>query len=318
MNAQLPPWMEPLQQQLEQALVEDRLPQAWLVHGPSGLGKREWALQARQTLLCDTEQGCGSCKNCHLLAAGAHPDTQYLQPDGKWIKVEQIRHLIHWATLSVQQGRRKVCIIDQADRMNLAAANALLKTLEEPPGDALFLLLADTMGGIPPTIRSRCRLDHIALPPAEQAQEWLRSLFGPSAVVEQALFLALNNPGRAAEWLREERLPAMLEWVSQLFQLWQQPSNLPVVQTAASVLPIEDILHLCWCISAECIKIATGEARAGRFLPVRPVVGAGQVPALFALQKQAWQSRALLGSGMHEEGLLLDWLLNWIKAGRST
>ena len=318
MNQMPPPWLNPLQQRLEQAVAEDRLPQAWLVHGPPGLGKRAWAAQAMQSLLCDAERACGSCKSCRLMAAGAHPDALQLQPDGKWIKVEQVRELIHWATLSAQQAQRKVCVIEQAEKMNLAAANALLKTLEEPPGNTLFLLLADAMEGIPATIRSRCRLDHVPLPPAEQAQEWLHARFGSSGVVEQALSLAMNNPGRAAQWLREERVPAMLEWVGQLLQLWRSPSNLPVVQQAASALPMDEILQLCWCISAECIKIATGKPRAGRYLPLRPDVNTGQLPALFELQKQAWKARSMLGSGMREEGLLLDWLLNWIKAGRAT
>ncbi len=315
---ELPPWLQPLQRQLLQAMESSRLPQAWLIHGVAGLGKRQWAERARQRLLCRQGNACGQCPSCHLLDSGAHPDSYTVEPDGPWIKIEAIRGLIHWAGLSAQQGERKVCLIAQAQRMNAASANALLKTLEEPPGQTLFLLLADELQTIPATIRSRCRLENLPMPTRKQARDWLLSRHEQPEAVEQALALARGNPGLAAQWLEADQLPALRLFVQRVCELWQQPARLPQAVEAGCALDMRQTLELCWYIASECIKMVSGATPASAALPSGLEVRGIRPEALFALQKQAYRARAMLGGGIHEQGLLTDWLLNWIKAGRRT
>lgn len=140
---------------------------AYLLSGPAGVGKAFLARQMAQTLLCpSTSSGqagsggdaCGICPSCRLVERGQHPDVQHLAvPDGATaITIDQIRGLQHWLSLTPFHGPRKVAILDGADTMQEPAANALLKTLEEPPPPAVFLVTAAHEGRVLPTIVSRC------------------------------------------------------------------------------------------------------------------------------------------------------------------
>lgn len=168
-----------------------RLPHAYLFHGPDGVGKELFAVGLAETLLCANpsdhhvapdqqakvgaelvRQGCGKCDDCHLVRAGTHPDLHLVyrqlvreHPDATVRKlkaldlgVDVIRmFLIEPMGLTTQRGRRKVFIVREAERMNVAAQNSLLKTLEEPPGDATIMLLATQPDRLLTTTRSRCQ-----------------------------------------------------------------------------------------------------------------------------------------------------------------
>jgi DNA polymerase-3 subunit delta' len=186
---------------LQRALSRDRLPHAYLFHGPDGVGKERLALGLAQRLLCsrprtsdlteaeaavigpaDMTVGCGSCHDCHTIDIDNHPDVHVIHrhrnrehPDsdvrkrsGLEITVEVIRHfLIEKAALSSVQGRGKVFIIREADRISSSAQNAMLKTLEEPPPGTYIILLASSAERLLPTTRSRCQLVRLdALPTA--------------------------------------------------------------------------------------------------------------------------------------------------------
>ncbi|HEY9022955.1 MAG TPA: DNA polymerase III subunit delta', partial [Burkholderiaceae bacterium] len=178
------PWLaEPLQR----ALREQRS-HALLVHGPSGVGQFELALGLAQGWLCEAaEDGaprpCGRCAACHLVRARSHPDLLVLvpealraalgwEPDGdaddgsdkaskakpsKDIKVEAVRAAVAFAQTTSARGRGKVVVLHPAERMNGISANTLLKTLEEPPGAARFVLSSAAPDALLPTIRSRCQ-----------------------------------------------------------------------------------------------------------------------------------------------------------------
>lgn len=135
---------------------------AWLLVGPSGIGKRRVADALATRLLCeavDADDACGTCRHCGRVATGAHPDLLVVgrEDDRRDIRVDQIRHLIQWFVLRPLMAARKVAIIDGAQHVNEAGQNALLKTLEEPPGDATIILTADALSPLLPTVRSRCR-----------------------------------------------------------------------------------------------------------------------------------------------------------------
>jgi DNA polymerase-3 subunit delta' len=164
----------------------DRWPHAVLVAGPSGIGKRVLAYWLARALLCESPLAdgtpCGSCASCGYAAAGQHPDlriidtVELIDDEAKtvdWIVVDRIRTLVHWAELTSHRGGAKVAIIDPAERMNLPAANALLKTLEEPPASTFFLLVSHHPGRLPATIVSRCQRIEAPRPTAAQGRDWL-------------------------------------------------------------------------------------------------------------------------------------------------
>jgi len=140
---------------LRRALQTNRLAHAYLFEGPEGIGKQLVALALCRAVFCRTGDGCGTCLACRKVDHHNHPDLHFLEPDGTTIKIEQIRELQKDLSYRPLEAPKKVCIIESAERMNPAAGNALLKTLEEPSGDALLVLLSSHPERILPTIRSR-------------------------------------------------------------------------------------------------------------------------------------------------------------------
>lgn len=135
----------------------DRPGQTFLFVGPSGIGKKKIALGLAQALLCEkSHSACGSCGSCLRVAAGAHESLKVIASEGPQIKIEESREVIEFLNL---QGitKRRVVVIDQAQSLNLQAANSLLKTLEEPPPETYFFLIAPSNAGVLSTIRSRSR-----------------------------------------------------------------------------------------------------------------------------------------------------------------
>lgn len=170
---------------------------------------RSWLCEA-QPIGSAPHAACGHCTSCHLIEAGSHPDLQVIVPealqaslgwhssigddagsgaaekaasktDGKTkklsqeIKVDAIRAVVQFAQHTASRGRAKVVLIHPAERMNLIAANTLLKTLEEPPGQVRFVLSGASLDQLLPTIRSRCQAWHLPVPDAMQAAKWLQS-----------------------------------------------------------------------------------------------------------------------------------------------
>ncbi|MDC7699170.1 DNA polymerase III subunit delta' [Vogesella indigofera] len=186
----------------------ERLPNAWLLSGPAGIGKREFAQEVARSLLCEAPQAdhhaCGQCQACHWFAAGNHPDLRVLTPhgddeeaeDGKEakapkrklpvIKIDGVRNVIEFAHLSAHRGGRRVVIVEPAEALNPAAANALLKVLEEPPAEVVFLLVSDAPQRLLPTIKSRCRQFPLSLPSPSQALAWVNEQGVADAAAELA------------------------------------------------------------------------------------------------------------------------------------
>jgi DNA polymerase-3 subunit delta' len=202
----LPPWCLPPWQGLANRAATDTLPHALLLCGPSGLGKRALTEAFVRARLCETPRdgrACGSCRACKLLAAGTHPDRMLVtlevnEKTGKLRKdivIDQIRGLSAHLAMASQLGGWQVAVIDPADEMNLAAQNALLKTLEEPTQATLIVLVADRPWRLSATIRSRCQRIDFTIPPREEALAWLASRGVEGA--EPALAAAGGNPGAA-------------------------------------------------------------------------------------------------------------------------
>lgn len=134
--------------------------QTFLFVGPSGIGKKHTAIGLAQALMCpQSKRGCGRCPSCFRVSQPNHPheNLRIITPAGAAIKMEQAKEVMEFLSLKSLGGNR-VIIIDQAQTLNPQAANALLKTLEEPPEGTFFFLIAPSVAGIMPTIRSRSRI----------------------------------------------------------------------------------------------------------------------------------------------------------------
>lgn len=178
----LHPWHEPAWRRLAAGLEAGRLAHGILLTGPEGVGVEHLASHLAAAFLCRAEQGrpCGDCRSCVQFLAGSHPDCRVVEPpeDKTVIAVDQVRELSGWFSLTAQHGRGKAAVIAPADRMNINAANSLLKTLEEPPAGALLVLATHRPGRLPATIRSRCQQTVVPAPPEEEALAWLRDRDG--------------------------------------------------------------------------------------------------------------------------------------------
>lgn len=215
----LPPWA---QHRLDAALAAwraGRLGHAQLVCGPEGLGKRAMVEALAARLLCDAApEGptCGTCRGCGLRQAGTHPDLRILTfeevPKSSPARlrtelvVDQVRALSASMHMTSQRGGSQVVVIDPADALNTAAANALLKTLEEPADNRFLILVSAAPHRLPATIRSRCQRIDIGLPPQTDALAWLLTQGHPNARANEALDAAQGHPGMADRWLREGHL----------------------------------------------------------------------------------------------------------------
>ncbi|WP_066567308.1 DNA polymerase III subunit delta' [Snodgrassella sp. CFCC 13594] len=187
------PWLQSIWQHIDQHWQQQ--PHAWLIHGHSGIGKRAFAEHLAQALLCEhslaEHQPCGQCPSCHLFTQQSHPDFLMLTPPlaedeanpraRQQIKVESVRAALAFAHLSSHRGGRRVILIYPAESMNTQAANALLKILEEPPADVMFILVSHNKDRLLPTIKSRCRQLALPMPSHEQAMAYLQQQAVPDA-----------------------------------------------------------------------------------------------------------------------------------------
>jgi DNA polymerase-3 subunit delta' len=194
---------------LKAAIVQNRLAHAYLFHGDDRIGKRLLALRFTQALLCEClptdhePDACGTCRACRQVEARTHPDFLVIEPDREQanpqIKIELIRDIEQQMIYRPLIGDRKICLIDDADRMTIGAANALLKTLEEPPDHSLFLLISGRPYALPATVRSRCQALRLAAPAQTQVEA--------AVIVKRELppadahFLATLSDGRLGQAL---------------------------------------------------------------------------------------------------------------------
>lgn len=208
MSAKLYPWQESTWQQWQSLIEQDRLPHAMLCAMPEGSGREALAAYLSNTLLCKTpgNDPCGLCHSCDLLRSETHPDLHWITPEkeGKAITVDQIRQCNHWAWESSQLSGLRVIVIDPAENMNEAAANALLKTLEAPPASCHFILLSASTHRLLPTILSRCNVWHQPHLSEEVVLSWLEQQ-GTHKVSKQSLRLCQGLPLSSLQFHQDKK-----------------------------------------------------------------------------------------------------------------
>lgn len=263
------------------------LPHALLLCGPAGIGKGQLAMALGQRLLCEnpadaTASACGQCPSCHWFQTEQHPDFRRVIPEAheetegegeaitsekkkasQSILIDQIRALYDFVFVGSHRGNRRVVVIEPAEAMNIAAANALLKMLEEPPATVYFILISNRWKQLLPTIRSRCRLIMLPRPDRDQASRWLDQqgnkqaadllpvfAYAPAQALDEAgrdrlrmykeLTSALGDPGDplalADRWeaqLKRKDDPLRMDELVTLIQKWVH--DLAVAQTSGDV-----------------------------------------------------------------------------------
>lgn len=221
------PWHGDLWRQLLARRQQGLLPHALLFGGRRGNGAEAFIRAFAARLLCDrnTELACGQCKSCLLIGADTHPDLVRLEPEegSRAIKVDQVRAVVEFAQKSAQFGGHRVVLLTPADALNVNAANALLKTLEEPGPGTVLLLQSERAQDLLATIRSRCQRIELIAPDEAAALAWLGPLAGGEAAARIALGLARGEPLRALELIEQG-------WVKQRLRLLEDLQSLVLRQ----------------------------------------------------------------------------------------
>jgi DNA polymerase-3 subunit delta' len=320
--ADIYPWQQGLWQQLSS---RPRHAHAYLLHGPAGIGKRILAENLVHLLLCQRPaegKACGQCKACQLLAAGTHPDFFLLEPEEpeKPIRVDQVRELVGFVVQTAQLGGRKVVLLEPAEAMNLNAANALLKSLEEPSGDTVLLLITHQPSRLLPTIKSRCVQQACPQPTAEQARTWLAGSLPDESVeaLDELLVLAGGSPLTAlrlqGQGVREQRAQ-VVDGVKKLLKQQVAPGQLAESWNAVPLALLFD--WFCdWSLLILRYQLARDEEGLG-LTDMRKVVQylaeKSTQPKVLAmqdwllLQRQKVLNKANLNRALLLEALLVQW-----------
>jgi DNA polymerase-3 subunit delta' len=302
------PWLEDVANEFSERFRGGRMAHAVLLSGPAGLGKTTLAQTFLASLLClaETWPACGTCRSCQLLGSGAHPEghiltfEQHPKKDElrKELVVDQVRRLTAALQLTNTVSRRKAALVYPAESLNVSAANALLKTLEEPPGDAVLLLVSHNPSRLPATVRSRCQNLHARLPDMDVAIPWLTQATGaPADEAALALEAAAGSPLRALNLLESDGVDPYRALTETLASLRDGRCEPPAAMAALADVDPEMLWSWLSLRAAIETRVQCGRTSAAR--------------GLARLQLEADRNRSLLSTPVRKDLLLQDWLIQW-------
>lgn len=307
------PWHAAAWRRIAAGAERGQIAHALLIHGEGGLHKLQLGRQIGQGLLCESPRAampCGQCRGCLLYLAGNHPDWVEVHPvDSAVIKIDQIRELSSRLSMRPQIARRQVALVWPAEQMNLAAANALLKTLEEPSADTHLLLLADRIGRLPATIRSRCqRLPLFAVDDVATVDAVGRLAGVDPVRARVALALAGNDPELAVDNLRPETWSALATVTRRLIDL--AGGGLDATAFSAVGKGEGAALLQRW---SRLIALGVRGDRLGSepFDAWIDLTSRVEMSTLLPLATQLERARGLAGSGVREDLLIYDLAVRW-------
>jgi DNA polymerase-3 subunit delta' len=210
--------------QLEKEISENQLTHAYFFHGPKDTGKFTVASIFAKILLCPNNL-CHECRDCKLVKTNSHPDLIRIADDGQTIRIDDVRALIQKTNLT-SQGRRRVVLIENIERMPVEAQNSFLKTLEEPSGDTIFLLTSTQVKKIVPTILSRVRQIGFSLVPDSLIYQSLKERYQDHADFDEVLELAQGRVGLAVKLLSEPSKLALYKSVFNQIDIFLRNNDL--------------------------------------------------------------------------------------------
>jgi DNA polymerase III subunit delta' len=310
------PWLTEIQQRTNRALDEQRLGHAPLITGPEGVGKHllaDWLVRRLLCLQPGSGQACGHCRSCQLMDSGSHPDffAVGIPEDKKEIPVDAIRALSEKLVLTPKVGSNRAGMIDVAEAMNINAANALLKTLEEPSDNAWLVLISHQPGRLPATIRSRCQPIAVHPPAREVAQTWLAEECPQHHhdLLAQVLSLTADAPLAARALLEDEGMDHGMDILDSLLAI-------------AGGQPVTSVVNENWWQASEktwrWLAIwSSVMMRHAHQLDSEQLPNARQLPpnlehrALAGLWQHALTGRAMASSTVRQDLLMIKWLLKW-------
>lgn len=320
------PWQIKDWRSLHQYIEQQRVPQALLCVGHKGMGKHVIMEQFACSLLCKQPAldglNCGECSSCHLLKAGTHPDLIHLQPEeeGKVIKIDQIRHILTQLSLKPQYDAYRVVIINPADQLNIAAANAFLKFLEEPTERTVLILITDKPATLPKTIISRCQKFEVAKPGKSLLEQWmLQHVQEPESRV--LLALAQGSPLLALHYAQNNSIKLRQDCFNDWLALAEQRSSAIEIAERWIKWPLESLLFwlTSWVIDTiRCRYNAPVEQLYNADL-VKPLQVCSQkleLKKLYGYYDLLLQSKPRLATQLNKQLLVEELLLKWSELNR--
>lgn len=302
------PWQTALWSDLNQRLQARRVPHAMIIQAQPGMGEGMFAQQWAQQLLCEkpTDQPCGQCQSCRWFIAKTHPDFHWLQPpEGKRvIAVDAVRALCVSLTQTAQR-KARVVVIEPADCLNVAAANCLLKTLEEPQAHIYFMLLTARPDDLLPTIISRCQCYSLNAD-AQSAAAWLASQGVPDADVPILLEAAHNAPRLALDLASRDYVTWRRLLCDDLQALWSGAQSVVDIAEKWKDHQLDLLLDTLFLICLQMIKQNRGVLGGGSVAFPHQAASASCFAVLAYLQDARRQLRASANPRLLLEHLLIQ------------
>ena len=278
-------WQFNIWSQLSKAFLSNRMSHAYLVAGASGVGKQNFCFAFAAFLLCESKieadenvqqermvRACGECSTCKLVKASSHPDllqinTESTNSGSGQIKIDQIRQIVSFTEKTPQQGGYRVVILNSAQAMNANAANALLKRLEEPGEATVMFLLSPNVQGVLPTVRSRCQVLSLSLPPADISECWLSGQLGidQKKIIPLLLHLAGGAPLTAMKLYQYKQDGTIDQLLQALIALSKGKQS--VTEAALVWQTLESPIILLWFMRWIAAMIRFATTHQERYLP---------------------------------------------------